>query len=111
MSSEIDRIDRILKRAVELTRSRQLEWDAGERLYGYYAPVPGGILFVGSADGDGVGPWEFAVLSPEGRAVDELRTDHRPETFEAVHGLYDTAQKRVEGTEGVLDDVERGLGL
>lgn len=111
MSDETGRVRRILEATYARTRSGIIVWkESMQREHGFEATVGDGTLFCGTADDDGVAPYEFVILGENGVEAGRIEGPGGVSGVD-VRALYRLIEDRVYGIDDVLNDVEKGLGL
>jgi hypothetical protein len=116
------RLAKVIKELLELTRAGKIGWsDAGKYAFAYTSSIA--TVFIESVDQDGIAPFRFTLLNPDGVELESLsinpRKDYYSDDEEAIMEdlgeLYDLARRDALSIDRTIDrfmnelkDIESG---
>jgi hypothetical protein len=112
-ASDYERAVAVLRLVLARTMSKGLDWEPlTNRSNAFDVTLPSGTVEVGTADNDGVSPFDFRIYSrsPEFELVHRIDTRENPELSTEIERLWRIVKRQVSGVDATLEGLLRDLG-
>lgn len=111
MNNKADNIERLLVDALKATNEGRIDWRAESDIKFAAIVLARGGIAITSLDADGMHPYQFDLVGPDGEVIEFLRSGSDDAINSNLYDLYHGAKRKALGVEDVMRGVRSALGI